>query len=324
MTIEPGRNPMRGPVTMRSKLMLEVASELAGMGPWPHKQTKILLREQGAAKWALTFFASDAPDSVNEIARGDADFAICNPGGVLAMAYRGQGPFKEPMPFLRAVMVLPQFDQLGFGISPATGINSLEELHERRFPLKVSLRGQRDHSVHLVVNQVLQVHGFTLDDIVEWGGDVRYDPEFPNGPNRLGAAERGEVDALWDEAMPMFANRTLELGWKFLGISEDNLKKLEAMGLPRVAITKEEFPAIPEDVWTIDFSGWPLFTRADVADDVVTAFCTALEARKDRIPWYGDGPMRLDLMCKDTKEGPLPIPLHPAAEAFWRERGYLP
>jgi len=29
-------------------------------------------------------------------------------------------------------------------------------------------------------------------------------------------------------------------------------------------------------------------------------------------------------MCRDTADGPLVIPLHPAAEKFWRERGYLP
>ncbi len=28
-------------------------------------------------------------------------------------------------------------------------------------------------------------------------------------------------------------------------------------------------------------------------------------------------------MCKDTVEGPMGIPLHPAAERFWREQGYL-
>ena len=97
------------------------------------------------------------------------------------------------------------------------------------------------------------------------------------------------------------------------------------MGLPRVAITKDEFLTIPEeDVWTIDFSGSPVFTRADAADGIVTPFCAALEARKDRIPWYRKGPIPLDLMCKSTKEGPLPIPFHPAAERFWRDCGYLP
>lgn len=309
---------------MRSRLMLEVASELSAMGTWPHKQARILMREQGAEKWAMTLFASDAPGSIEEVASHQADFAIVNPGGVLAMAYHGKGPYSQPMPFLRTIMVLPQFDQLGFAVTAQTGLTSLEDLRSRQYPLRVSLRGQRDHSVHTVVDQVLSVFDFSLDDITQWGGQVRYDQEFPNGPNRIGAVERGEVDALWDEAMPMFANRAIELGMRFIGLEEPRLKELEAMGLRRVAITRDEFPALAEDVWSVDFSGWPVFTRTDVDDDVVTAFCVALEARKDRIPWYGAGPMRLDLMCKDTREGPIPVPLHPAAERFWRERGYLP
>jgi hypothetical protein len=28
-------------------------------------------------------------------------------------------------------------------------------------------------------------------------------------------------------------------------------------------------------------------------------------------------------MCKDTPAGPLRIPLHPAAERYWRDAGYL-
>jgi TRAP-type uncharacterized transport system substrate-binding protein len=28
-------------------------------------------------------------------------------------------------------------------------------------------------------------------------------------------------------------------------------------------------------------------------------------------------------MCRDTPAGPLNIPLHPAAERFWRKLGYL-
>ena len=65
------------------------------------------------------------------------------------------------------------------------------------------------------------------------------------------------------------------------------------------------------------------FTRADQPDWIVRAFCEGLEARKDRIPWYGEGPMRLDLLVKNSHNGPLYLPLHPAAEAYWRERGYL-
>jgi len=313
---------IRQPVVMRSRLMLEVASELVAADEWPEKQVTINFRPQGGTDWPIKFFASDAPNSVDAIVRREADFAICNPGGVLAMAVRGAGPYKDPLP-LRAIMVLPQFDQFGFAVKESTGLKSLADIRDRKYPLRVSLRGQRDHSVHMVASQVLAAYGFSFDDINKWDGQVRYDAEFPDGPNRIGAVERGEVDALFDEAMPMFANRALELGMRFLPVDEPELQKLEAMGIPRVAITKDEFPALPETVWTVDFSGWPVFCLADAPDRLVTAFCAGLEARKARIPWYGEGPMRLDLMCKDTKEGPLTIPLHPAAEKFWRECGYL-
>jgi TRAP-type uncharacterized transport system substrate-binding protein len=45
--------------------------------------------------------------------------------------------------------------------------------------------------------------------------------------------------------------------------------------------------------------------------------------RKDRIPWQGEGPLPLDSMCRNTPQGSLEIPLHPAAAEYWRERGYL-
>ncbi|MBM2810581.1 MAG: hypothetical protein HW416_1340 [Chloroflexi bacterium] len=318
----------RRPRTMRSQLMLEVASELSlGHVPglqdeWPYHQVMIHLRGQGDEKWRLCFFASDGPESIDAIMSGDASFAICNPGAVLAMAVRGTGPYPEPLP-LRAIMVLPQFDQLGFGVAPSATWTSLTDIAEQRPPIRISLRGQRDHSLHVIVNEVLRVHGFSLDDVESWEGEVRYDDEMPNGPSRLGGLQNGTVDLVIDEAMPMWAAKTIDFGGRFLEIDEPHLQALEQIGLRRVAITREEWPKLARDVWTVDFSGWPVFCREDLDDEIVRAFCIGLENRKDRIPWYGEGPMRLDIMCKDTKEGPLDIPLHQAAEAFWRDQGYL-
>jgi len=308
--------------TVRSGLMLEVAAELVGGYDWPMKQARINLREQGGESWGLSLFASDAPGTIDEVMRGEVQVGIVNPSAVLAMAYRGTGPFPEPLP-VRAITVIPQFDQLGFAVARRTGLNSLRELAERRYPLRLSLRGQRDHSVHLVTNQVLAALGFSLDDITAWGGEVRYTSQLPNGPDRLGAVERGEMDAIFDEAMPTFGARALDTGMRFLRLDEAHLTQLEQIGLQRVAITREEYPALAEDVWTVDFSGWPVFVREDLDDGIVRAFCAALEARKDRIPWYGEGPLPLDQMCRDTRDGRLTTPLHPAAEAFWREQGYL-
>ena len=307
---------------MRSKLMLEVASELVARDSWENKQVEIHFRPQGLPPWRLNFFASDAANAVDAVSSGEADIAICNPGGVLAMARKGVPPFGKPVP-LCAIMVLPQFDQMSFAISGKTGIRSFNELRDKKYPLRVSLRGQPDHSVHLVANQVFAAYGFSLDDIVKWDGMVRYDDGMPNGPERLGAVERGEIDAVFDEALPTFGKQAVELGMRFLPVDEPELQKLEAIGLRRVAITGEDAPGLTETVWTVDFSGWPVFCLESAPNDMITEFCSALEARKDRIPWYGTGPMDLKAMVSDTKEAPMAIPLHPAAENYWRAHGYL-
>ena len=314
---------IRTPVVMRSRLMLEVASELVAANEWNDKQVMISFRPQGDDTWRTRFFASDSPASVDAIASGEADIAICNPGSVLAMAARGRGPWKTPIP-LRTIMAIPQFDQLGFAVAGDTGLKTLGDLKRARYPLRISVRGQPDHSVHLICNQVLAAYGMSFDDIIGWGGKIVYTEGMPNGPDRLGAVERGELNAVWDEALPTFAPRALEIGMNFLAIDEPELKSLEADGMMRAYITRDEFPGLKENVATIDFSGWPMFCLESAPEQMIYNFCAGLEARKDRIPWYGQGPMPLEKLCKDSKEAPLYLPLHKGAEKFWRERGYLP
>jgi TRAP-type uncharacterized transport system substrate-binding protein len=317
------QNPIHSPVVMRSRLMLETVSELCAANEWRDKQVMILMRPQGDNQWRIRFFASDAPGSVDAVANGEADIAICNPGGVLGMALRGRGPYKKPIP-LRSIMVIPQLDQLGFAVSAKTGLKTLGDLKRTRFPLRVSLRGQPDHSVHLICDHVLRAYGMSLDDIASWGGKIVHTEGMPNGPDRLGAVERGELDAVWDEALPRFAAAAIKLGMRFLAVDEPQLKSLEADGLMRAAITDADYPGLGADVWSVDFSGWPVFCLASAPDEMIYNFCAGLDARKDRIPWEGgQGPLPLDRLCKDSREGPLYLPLHPGAERFWRERGYL-
>jgi TRAP-type uncharacterized transport system substrate-binding protein len=101
------------------------------------------------------------------------------------------------------------------------------------------------------------------------------------------------------------------------------LAKLENIGFRRALIPKARYPKLPHDVPTLDFSGFAVYTHANVADEIVAAICAALEARKDKIVWQEPGPLPLERMCRDTADGPLTIPLHPAAERFWRAQGYL-
>jgi len=302
--------------------MLEVACELVAADDFPERQARIQFRQQGDVDWGVCLFGSDAPSAVDAVAKGEADFAIVNPGAILAMALRGSGPFKAPVP-VRAITVLPQFDQFGFAVLGSTGLNTLEDLRDRRYPLKLSLRGQSDHSVHAFVNEVFSALGFSIEELISWGGQVRYDRGMPWAEGRMGAMRRGEIEAMFDEALPWWADEVLDLGARFLSIGEPYLEKLQASGMRRVIIPKSEYPKVEDDVPTVDFSGWPVFCLESTSAKRVRQFCAGLEARKDKIPWTGVGPLPLDQMCRDTEDGPLTIPLHPAAEQFWKEQGYL-
>ncbi len=308
--------------TIRSRLVLEVASEMVDQADWPNRQARVSLRPQGAEDWVVNMIASDGPAAVDLVAAGEMQLAISNPSIFLALPVRGKGPYAAPIP-LRAITVIPSPDQLAFAVTEKTGLKSFNDIRERRYPLRVSMRGQKDHALHPIIDEVLKTAGFSLDDIVSWGGQVRYDDGLPMKSNRFGAMQRGEVDMIVDEAVRGWINAAAGAGMRVLPFEESMLAKLEALGLRRAVIAKSRYPNLPEDVPTLDFSGFAVYTHADVADDVVTSICAALEARKERIGWQDPGPLPLDQGCQDTAAAPLAIPLHPAAEKFWRGQGYL-
>jgi TRAP-type uncharacterized transport system substrate-binding protein len=311
------------PHTTRSRLMLEVASALVNRRDWPLLQARVSLREQGSEDWPLNLFGSDSPATIHDVAAGKVQFAMINPGMILKLAALGSPPFTAAIP-LRIIAVLPALDQMVFAVKQETGLKSLTDIRDQKFPLKLSLRGQPDHSLQVIINHVCAAAGFTLDDIVSWGGEVRFDAGMPYGQNRIGAVLRGEIDAIFDEGASAWGNMALELGMTFLSLPEGILQRLEAVGLRRGMIEKKAFPKLIADVPTLDFSGWPIYTLASTPDALVRDFCRALDESKALIPWAKAEPLPLAQMVRDTAEGHLEVPLHDAAAAFWRGAGYLP
>lgn len=310
------------PATTRSRLMLEVASELVGKGDWLQRQVNITLREQGTAEWPLSFFASDTPSAIDEVVEGRAQIAIVNPAEPLTLAYRGKGPFREALA-VRVITVIPSEDQMAFAVTQSSGIESIEEIGERRFPLRMGMRAQRDHASLWFVDQVFRASGFSLEDVLSWGGEVQYLARIPQAPERIDAVREGRVDAIFDEAVNRWIYPALDAGMRILQLSDSLLAKLEDMGFRRGIIPRKDYPKLGADVLSLDFSGWPVFTRADAPDELIAAFCAALEARKQTIPWQGPGALPLERMCHDGPDTPLDVPLHPAAENYWRKLGYL-
>lgn len=311
------------PATIRSRVVLEIACELVAMKDEPNNQAKVLLRPQGESDWPLALSGSGTIAGVHEVVNGEAQLAIVNPSAALSVAHRGNAPFTEPQPVL-PIAVVPSLDLCLFVVAADTGLTYIEEIAERRYPLHIALRGQRDHWLQQTFEDLCAAAGFTLADLESWGGSYRREGHIPKrGGPKFEAMARGEINAIFDESAFNWGNDAVVDGMTVLNMREETIARLEEIGHIRAIARQADFPDFPGDILTIDFSGWPVFVHAEAPDDLVTRICTAFEARKHLIPWQYEGPLPLERMCRHCEDAPLTLPLHPAAERYWRSLGYL-
>jgi TRAP-type uncharacterized transport system substrate-binding protein len=319
-------NPVTNPNVTRSRLVLEIASEMAGGARADavpeYILPKVTLRHSRGGETA-TFSAVSSADGIFAVAAREADLAIINPASVLAVALRGQGIFKKPMP-VRAIGVIPSGDQFVFAVRPETGLSRFEDIAARKPKLRILMRATPDHSLHHMFDDVAGAAGFSRDDIAHWGGEVRKAGSVPwIHTDTFKSLIRGDVDAIFDEAAYVWVPQALDAGVTILPLAESTVTKLEAMGYRRAVLARSMYPKLPADVLTLDFSGWTVFVHAEANDAMVTAICAALEVRKARIPWEEPGDLPVERMAREAPDTPQCVPLHPAAEQFWKSRGYL-
>jgi hypothetical protein len=315
--------PSLNPNVTRSRVVLEIASAMLGAEDTSLLQAKVTLTPQGGQGRPLVLSSPSQYGSLQAVLSREADLAIVNPTGALSVAVRGGSQWGTPQP-LRAIAVIPSADQYVFAVRPETGLERFEQIAERRAPLKVSLRGQPDHCLHPILDDIVAAAGFSLDDLRRWGGDPRLEGRLPYpDSDKFKALVAGTRDAIFDEAADSWVGEALDAGMRILPLAEATVKTLEAMGYRRNYIRKSAYPKLPADVLTIDFSGWPIFVHADADDALVEHFCAGLLARKDNIPWEGAGPLPVERLCRDALDTPQDVPLHPAADRFWRACGFL-
>ena len=279
---------------------------------------------RGGGSGPVRLSAISTFDGIERVVSGEVDLAFINPSATLAVARLGGGAsFTEPQP-VRTIAVLPSPDQCLFAVRAETGLETVEDIGREKYPLKLRLRGTENHCLHNMLEDICAAAGFALSDIEAWGGEVKKGGGLPwVGTPKFDAFARGDFTAVFDEGVFRWAGDVTANGITALKFSDETLARLEEMGYRRAVLAKAEYPSLPGDVPTLDFSGWPAFVREDADDDLVRRICAGLEARREMIPWEGKGPLPLEIMCTDCADAPLGAPLHRAAEKFWAGQGYL-
>jgi TRAP-type uncharacterized transport system substrate-binding protein len=264
-----------------------------------------------------------------EVGNRALDVGITTPSTAAHLAREGAGIYSSPMPGLRALAAFPHIDCIVFAVAQETGLESLEQLVEERYPLRL-VTGRRsapgnDDVLTFAVEEVLRAYGTSYADIESWGGTVIY-----GGPTHIGGSAllQGEADALFHEArtQPIWREIADARPMRFLSVREDVRNAMrERYGFGEFTIEPGDYRGVEAPVPTVDFSGWLLFCRDDLPYDQAYAIaqaCAEIGERGDELPADVRRslrmPIEVDYLFRETA-----IPLHPGAEAFAREHGHL-
>jgi hypothetical protein len=257
------------------------------------------------------------------VARGDFHIGVTAPAWVVGMARDGKGPFTSPLPIC-SIATFPHDDRLVFAVRKESTLRSLREIRDRKVPLRVSMPPSA-HTTGWMLDQLFEHLGFSREGLVAWGGEILDDrPHLMNDPNLVPVDP--SFDAVFDEAIMTVRWEKLveQYELRYLPLDDEARAFCSERGMVPGVLEKGRLRGVTEDIPTLDGSGWAMYCAEDLADDIAYAAAAALDRQKGLLSErFGSGramtsPLDMRIACTD-----VPVPLHPGAEAYYREQGYL-
>lgn len=311
----------RGANFRRAKFLWELGLNVAGNPDTPYGGDRDMCitvgNGSGDAYRPALRMATGSPILAHDVVNGGLDMAMVNPCGFLTQAARGVGLFKEKLP-LRTVAVYPSWDRFVFMVNPKTGIKSLKDIRDRKYPLWVSVKEDPTHSTRVFIDQALGYYGFSLADIVSWGGRLNV-TGAPADPRRMEPLRAGTLEAIFDEGLVMtWFDEGLKHGMQLIELEPDHFEYLASLGWRKAPIVGGMFPHLRHEHQCIDYGGWPLYAREDYSEEIVYQVARSVAARAGQIVWE-DAYLGPEQVFTQSEGTPFDTPLHAGSARFLKE-----
>jgi len=296
-----------------------------------------VVARSGAGSRAAVWTGDGWVANVRAVADRTVDAGFVTPASLARLATEGRGPFEgRPLPQLRALGVVPQFDRLVFAVRRDFDVASFAELRAKRPPLRISIpETAREDLVGYAARLLLEAEGVGQAELESWGGRYVTFEDLPvwarehNSPFAyLARVRKGEADAVIFEAMmlPDWQELAVDPGLVFLPVGEEALARIEATtGWPRATVPAGYYPGQAEAFETLDFADFLLICRDDMPEDLahLIAYCMGetkqiLERQYAHLP-PERSPVTYPL--DPIKMGLAPIALHPGAQRYYESLG---
>jgi TRAP transporter TAXI family solute receptor len=271
----------------------------------------------GSTFWIKT--GTGYRDNIEAVAKGEVDLGITTPLDVTLEFFAGTA-----FPKLRTLGYFPQDDRLVLAVRADTGITSFKDIRDKKYPLKIATTcHDPDNMMTWVVDMILRHHGIEPSDIEKWGGAWL---EHDHPRKCLPQAIRGEANAVFNEGImvPQWYELIEKVPMRFIPFEQQALDKMKQIGLRPAVLPKGKLKA-DRDIPCLDWSHWAVIVRDDMSADVAYRIASVMveerEARFRHLP-PERSPMTYPVDPYKMWQG-IGAPLHPGAERYYREHGYM-
>ncbi|MCP8615828.1 TAXI family TRAP transporter solute-binding subunit [Salirhabdus salicampi] len=247
---------------------------------------------------------------------GEADIGFSY-GPTLFSALQGTDPYEEEYGNLKAIARLYNLAWQVI-VDADSDITSLQDIVDNQIGVKwvPNKRGTGDE---WIAQKVIQEYGFTYEDVQDWGGEVNF-------------VTMSEAVSLWRDRhinmysthtlipAPTVTESTLARDAVFLSIDDDIIQTLrEKYELVETTLPAGTYEGQDEDIKTVTMPV-VLFAREDVSDEVVYSLTKILNEKHEKLI---DVHTLFNEFDPKTAWKDTGIELHPGAEQYYKEVGYM-
>lgn len=248
------------------------------------------------------------------VSRGKVKLGIAH-AQLIGIATKGEAPFEgRKFDNLKAICVLYGEAMEQFMVKQEAGINTFEDIKNKKYPLKLNLN-TKDSFMEIVGKKTLEAYGIAYQDLTEWGGKVDF---MSMGPS-LDLMRDGKIESYMNVIQipsSHVVDVSTNLKLRMLPISKEVQDKLNSdIGTYSSVIPKDTYNFVTEDTPTVAASVI-LFANESLSDEEAYAVVKSIY---DNFAYFRNIHSSLKNTTLEEMSKTSPVPLHPGAKKFFDE-----
>jgi TRAP transporter TAXI family solute receptor len=233
-------------------------------------------------------------------------------------AVNGVAPFKEAYPDIRGIMKGFGPSLLQFVVTADTGLKTVDDLIDQKYPINLATE-RKGTTDEYSCAKILEFYGINYDTIKKWGGSIKfvgYGDQVILVKDKHANAVFQNIAAPSSSVIEMSSSKDLVV----LAFSDELVKYMnEKYAYSIGVIPKGTYGVVEEDLKSpASIASW--IVNKDVPEDVVYRITKIICENADKVRKIHPSTVSFDptQACFD-----LGAPLHPGAERYFKEMGYL-